>query len=224
MIKLIAALTMLIDHIGVVLSPTTLLYRIIGRLSMPLFAYCVARGFYYSNQHDTVKYYIMKMLILSVVSQLPAYLMTGEDLNICFTWTLSLLLLFVCAKIDDVLWKPVLFIIIAVFILFILIKLNIFTVDYGVYGITLPLFFYYLIVSNKEGLMNYTIVLLISWVIYILCEQNASSVGQVFSIPSALVLTASRKYDEKIKLPKWLFYVFYPVHIVILLIIKYLLK
>ena len=39
MIKLIAALTMLTDHIGLVLFPDVLMLRLVGRLSMPLFAH-----------------------------------------------------------------------------------------------------------------------------------------------------------------------------------------
>lgn len=212
---------MLIDHIGVVLSPTILTYRIIGRLSMPLFAYSVARGFYYSNQHSTVKNYIMKMLILSVVSQLPVQLMTGEGLNICFTWTASLLLLIVCTKEYEMQWKRVLSIIVAFFIVFIHIELNIFPVDYGISGVALPLLFYLLIVSKKEGVMDYVVVLLIVWIIYVLCERSVSSVAQIFSIPSAFILTVSKKYDNKIKFPKWVFYAFYPVHIMMLLAIKH---
>lgn len=215
---------MLIDHIGVIFSPATLTYRIIGRLSMPLFAYCVARGFYYSNQHGTVKNYIMKMLILSVVSQLPAQLMTGEGLNICFTWTLSLLLLIVCTRVYEMPWKRVLSIIVAFFIVFIHIELNIFPVDYGISGVTLPLLFYFLIVNKKEGIMDYVVVLFATWVIYILCERSVSSVAQIFSIPSALILTVSKKYDNKIKFPRWVFYTFYPVHIMILLAIKHLVQ
>ena len=46
MIKLFALITMVIDHIGLVFFPNVIIFRIIGRLSMPLFAYCVARGYY----------------------------------------------------------------------------------------------------------------------------------------------------------------------------------
>ena len=47
MLKLIACLTMIIDHIGVIFFPSMLIFRIIGRLSMPLFAYSLAKGFKY---------------------------------------------------------------------------------------------------------------------------------------------------------------------------------
>ena len=48
MIKLLATLFMFIDHVGMILFPDIRDLRLIGRISMPLFAYCVARGFYYT--------------------------------------------------------------------------------------------------------------------------------------------------------------------------------
>ena len=41
-IQMIAALTMLIDHIGMVFFPSAIGFRAIGRLSFPLFAFGIA--------------------------------------------------------------------------------------------------------------------------------------------------------------------------------------
>ena len=41
-LKIIALITMAIDHIGMYLFPQILFLRIIGRLSMPIFAYMIA--------------------------------------------------------------------------------------------------------------------------------------------------------------------------------------
>lgn len=43
-IKLIACISMLIDHAGVILFPEYPFLRWIGRLAMPLFAFTVAEG------------------------------------------------------------------------------------------------------------------------------------------------------------------------------------
>ena len=43
-LKIIAMLTMLVDHIGVQLFPECIILRIIGRLSLPIFAYMIAEG------------------------------------------------------------------------------------------------------------------------------------------------------------------------------------
>ena len=43
-LKIIACITMLIDHAGLLLYPNLLLLRYIGRISMPLFAFLIAEG------------------------------------------------------------------------------------------------------------------------------------------------------------------------------------
>ena len=48
-IQFIAALTMLIDHIGMVFFPSVIGFRAIGRLSFPLFAFGIAEGVRYTH-------------------------------------------------------------------------------------------------------------------------------------------------------------------------------
>ena len=48
-IQFIAALTMLIDHIGMVFFPSAIGFRAIGRLSFPLFAFGIAEGVRYTH-------------------------------------------------------------------------------------------------------------------------------------------------------------------------------
>ena len=43
-LKLIALVTMTLDHIGVVLFPQAQWLRIVGRLAFPIFAYMIAEG------------------------------------------------------------------------------------------------------------------------------------------------------------------------------------
>lgn len=95
MIKLIAAFLMLIDHIGAVLLPDIIALRIIGRLSMPLFAYCIARGFYYSDNKGTLNRYAKYLTVFAVLSQIPYYFFMPDRFNIGFTWLLSLPVLYV---------------------------------------------------------------------------------------------------------------------------------
>ena len=53
-LKMIAMLSMLADHIGAVLFPEQILFRVIGRLAFPIFAYTLVEGFFYT--HDIKKY------------------------------------------------------------------------------------------------------------------------------------------------------------------------
>ena len=53
-LKLIAFVTMAIDHIGAVFFPESVILRIIGRIAFPLFAYCLVIGYLYTS--DVKKY------------------------------------------------------------------------------------------------------------------------------------------------------------------------
>ena len=67
-LKLIAIITMTLDHIGIffLLPPTYYLFRIIGRLSFPIFAFLIAEGFNYTKN---IKKYLVRLLIFSIISE-----------------------------------------------------------------------------------------------------------------------------------------------------------
>ena len=46
-LKIIAAITMLVDHIGFILFPGVTILRILGRISFPIFAFMIAEGCHY---------------------------------------------------------------------------------------------------------------------------------------------------------------------------------
>lgn len=225
MIKLIALLAMFVDHLGLVFFPDSFIFRIIGRMSMPLFAYCIARGFYYSQQRGSFRKYILNMLVFALISQLPYYMMDGNSLNIGFTWLFSLLLLSAAVKVREtmkdaedkleVICKAILG------FSFILAASHHLPIDYDMYGVITPLFFYMLIVRNKETTANYVFALLAGWALYVFLEEGSpGSMAQLISVASAFVLTVSKPLDSKIRMPKWFFYAFYPAHIAILVFIK----
>ena len=49
LLKIIAFVTMAIDHIGYVFFPQYMWLRVIGRLAFPIFAYCLALGCVYTK-------------------------------------------------------------------------------------------------------------------------------------------------------------------------------
>lgn len=222
MIKFFAAALMLVDHVGYLIFPYFFILRIIGRLSMPLYAYSVARGFFYSNQHGTIKRYILNVLLIGAVSQIPYSYITGRafDLNICFTWFISLLLLYVATREYNSASQAVLSLIIASAVIFIPMKLNFFSVDYGMSGIFAPIMFYFLIKNNKEGIFSYFLVLLGVWGLYAVNHDSAVALVQFTSVFASFLLVVFKKYDRKIRLSKWFYYLFYPCHLVVLIMIK----
>ncbi|PSN15302.1 TraX family protein [filamentous cyanobacterium CCT1] len=93
-IKLLAALTMLVDHIGVVFFPNAIGLRIIGRISFPLFIWLLVQGEAHTRN---VGRYGLRLAILGVVSQ-PIYQLIFDTtrLNILF----ELLVGLVCLRLD----------------------------------------------------------------------------------------------------------------------------
>lgn len=93
-IKLLAALTMLVDHIGVVFFPDAIGFRIIGRISFPLFIWLLVQGEAHTRD---IGRYGLRLAILGVVSQ-PIYQLVFDTtgLNILF----ELLLGLGCLRLD----------------------------------------------------------------------------------------------------------------------------
>jgi len=67
-IKWVAILTMFVDHIGLFLFPGIVEFRLIGRLSFPLFAWLIANGAYHT--HSITKY-LFRLYIFALLSEFP---------------------------------------------------------------------------------------------------------------------------------------------------------
>ncbi|MBE9035190.1 TraX family protein [aff. Roholtiella sp. LEGE 12411] len=88
-IKLLAALLMVCDHIGVVFFPNQLMFRYVGRFSFPLFAWLLGQGEKYTKDFNS---YFLKLTVWGFLSQPIYYLLFNNySLNILVTLLLSLL-------------------------------------------------------------------------------------------------------------------------------------
>ena len=202
MIKLIAFITMLIDHIGAVFFPELLFLRIIGRISFPLFAWGIARGYKYTRN---IKMYAIRLLLLAVVSQLPyAWLFDSGNLNIGFTLLAGLLVLKLYDSKINVIVK-------SVGILSMLVISYYLNFDYGAYGVLTVLFFYILWDNSNvfyyQGALTFISTFLFDFHII-----------QLFAAISPFLIIFFSKYD--FKLNRIFQYSFYPLHMVILLLIR----
>jgi hypothetical protein len=90
-IKLLAAILMLVDHIGVVFFPSIAIFRILGRFSFPLFILPLVEGEKHTRNFGQ---YCLRLLLLGIVSQ-PIFqlLFNSTHWNILFTLLLGLLCL-----------------------------------------------------------------------------------------------------------------------------------
>ena len=51
-LKILAAIFMTLDHMGLMLFPHIPLLRILGRLALPIFAFMIAEGCKYTRDHE----------------------------------------------------------------------------------------------------------------------------------------------------------------------------
>lgn len=201
MLKIVAMVTMLVDHLGFIFFPDFLIFRIIGRLALPIFAWGIALGY---RRTSNVKKYGQRLLILAILSQPFFYLAISESsLNICFTLFLGLLAIYFYDRIPKN-YLNILFLILTIS------SAYIFNVEYGIYGVVMILSFFIF----KERLL---MIPGQSILVFISALLNSGSVIQVFSIPSFFIIHYLQKYDFRIN--RWFQYSFYPIHLLILYII-----
>lgn len=91
-LKIIAMVCMVFDHIGDMFFPEQVWMRVIGRLAMPIFSFCIAEGYIHTRDR---KAYLMRMLAFGVLSEIPFDLASSGRLNlshqnIMFTFALAL--------------------------------------------------------------------------------------------------------------------------------------
>lgn len=95
-LKMIAILTMLTDHVGAVLFPYQMSFRIIGRIAFPIFVFLMVEGFYHTKN---IRKYELRMLLFVFLSEIPfdlAFHRTAfyfYSQNVFFTLFLGLLML-----------------------------------------------------------------------------------------------------------------------------------
>jgi hypothetical protein len=109
LLKIIAIVTMVIDHVGNILYPDLLFLQMIGRLSFPLFAYLIMLGV---ESTKKPRKYMATLLSFAVISQIPYFLAFGiqpfERLNILFSLLLSAVTVYYYNKRSPLAFVPLL--------------------------------------------------------------------------------------------------------------------
>ncbi len=75
-LKIIALLTMLIDHIGAIFFPDEMLWRTIGRIAFPIFSWQLVEGYVHTSSRSK---YGLRLFLFGCVSQIP-YMFMNPDL------------------------------------------------------------------------------------------------------------------------------------------------
>ena len=229
-LKIIACISMVFDHIGVIMFPEVMWLRAVGRLAYPLFAFCLAEGCYYTK--DKIKHLIV-IAMLGVAIQLFEYVFLEMiDLSIFIVFSISIILIYLLDDIDKAIRnkKKILSAISIVTFLALLFGLNvlvyyslIFDANFGYYGIIVPVILYavkkYL---NKHSWWIYVdcILLIGLFVARTIMTNNVYVLFSLFVIPLLLMYNGKR---GKWKI-KYFFYFFYPLHLAAIYLISMLFR
>lgn len=210
-LKVIAILSMLVDHCAYFLMDgTTINYelmRCLGRIAFPVFAFLIAEGFTHTRNK---KRYFGQLLAFAVVSEIPWYLLNGADgtHNVMFTLALGVAALAVFEKLktDS-----------AVCICSILLIAWFATwsgVDYEWRGVLIVVIFYLLGTSKSTFPFRKMIQLLCAFPLM----MHYGIIGAMLACMVIFLYDGTRGF-VKGSMAKYGFYMFYPIH---LMIIRYM--
>lgn len=237
-LKLIAAITMLIDHTGLILFPHHMIFRVIGRLAFPIYAYCIAEGFRYTRNRFK---YFLRIFLLGLFCQI-VYTIVSHDLyiGILLVFSISIIIMTFtdCVKTSMQGKKSALssFVsrvfrrditneqdkvislvlccasIMAAFVLCIYVE-----VDYSFFGIMLPVFTSFFS-DRKQRLVMFSACLIA------LCIDLTDTLMIQYWSLAAIPLIAMYNGERGRHSLKYFFYVFYPLHLAVLYGIQYLIN
>ena len=200
-LKIIAMITMTLDHIGLFMPQYPVL-RILGRLAFPIFAYMIAEGCAHTRN---IWRYLGSVALMAALCQVVQYVTTGSVyMGILVTFSLSILLI---ALIKDGYKFSVWIALIGVFLISTVPILGTdFQVDYGFVGVLTPVAVY--LMKNKWGKAAACAVML--------CALGLSyGTTQWYALLAVPLLLAYNGQRGKLKL-KNLFYWYYPAHIAVI--------
>jgi hypothetical protein len=226
-LKIIAMVTMLLDHIGVWFFPEVEIFRILGRISFPIFAYMIAEGCRYTKNRAKHLGLIAAMALAFQVVYFVA--MKSLYQGILVTFSLAIITIYAIdelvksKKITDCLLPVLAIAAVAafVFVLPVFLKETDFDLDYGLWGILLPVAVYFL-PNRLSRVLGMGMLLLIRAIHYTVFPQGTLGILQWFSLVSVLLLALYNGERGRAKM-KYVFYIFYPAHLVILYAIEMLL-
>lgn len=203
----IAMLTMLIDHVGLVFFPDQELWRIIGRIAFPIYAYALVQGHFHTSSKPK---HLLRLAVIAAVSQIPYQLaLDPNGLNVVVTLFAGALVLYLLELSKS--W-----VLSAMLVLAACTLMNDLPFDYGAYGMLLILIFRY----AKTGwlvplhlLLNVLFLFLNNW------EMQMWSF-----IPTALIAYGPRLWSrlERVRVSKWVWRSFYPLHLAVIALLRVL--
>ena len=208
-LKILAVVTMLIDHIGAILFPSVLLFRIIGRLSFPLFCFLISEGLLYTAN---LKGYLERLFFFALISEVPYDLAFHgtvyypQSQNVFFTLFLGLAAIsFLHSYLVS---RPASALVLALVCVLFAEALH---TDYGWFGVMLIIIFYCFKNFRTKGVL-----------IFAVFNTGYGLLTGTVKLYAALAGFPIFLYNGKKGRLNWkyFFYAFYPVHLLLLYFVR----
>lgn len=231
-LKIIGCLLMAIDHIGHHMFPKLIILRIIGRLSMPIFAYLIAEGCHYTK--NKLKHFLL-ILISGLICLFGVYIATDIWFgNIFLNFAVSTVYIYLIQYLKKFIFNgkhKILRMLLSI-IIFILCLIpttylfKVFPFDYGFLTSMVPVAISLLYLKDyiKDDKIKYidnkyTKIFICSIVLILFAIKSTNVPYQWYSL---LAIPLLLLYNEEpgCKKLKYFFYLFYPLHIILILVIK----
>lgn len=217
-LKIIAMVSMLLDHVGMELLPSVRILRIIDRLAFPIFAFMIAEGCAHTRNRRA---YLLKIAAVALLCQI-VYAVAERSLyqSVLVSFTLAILTIF---SIDlfrvkrNVLSFAAMAAVIAGVVFLTMVAPAVlvgtdFKIDYGILGIALPVVVYFIPTCYGKYLATAAILLLMG---------AAMGGRQWYALLAVPVLSLYNGRRGILNL-KYLFYIFYPAHLAVIYLISLL--
>ncbi|WP_138754908.1 TraX family protein [Paenibacillus sinopodophylli] len=206
--QFLAMLTMLIDHIGLLWFPENAVWRIVGRLALPFYAFTMVLGYFRTRD---VNRYLRRVAWIAVLSQLP-YQFAFQRLEVNTVGSLFVCLLLL-RLLDKWKGKPVLQALTAICFAGVL---EAFPFSYGAYIVMLVLIYRYAQLqwfTLFHFSLNVVSFFIKGWFI------------QAFSLFATVLIVFVPDFirgADKIKVPRLVWRSFYPLQLALLAIIYHI--
>lgn len=208
-LKILAIIAMIIDHVGAFFFPNQIIFRIIGRISFPIFAYLLINTYDYTNNLEKKE---EKLAATALITQIILTILNYKVSNIFISIWFSFKILENMEKLNK---KNVIFYTIITMLSSILNgKIN------YIYETTFIIVYYvYRNCLTKKNKSKYNIMLsILIFVTYILTTNNLI-LAFIYSIATSTGMLIPEyfyngKYGNK-KIHKILWYI-YPIHFIII--------
>lgn len=225
-IKIIAIIAMTIDHLTWAVFPGAqavwyvFLLHIVGRLTAPIMWFFIAEGCYYTRN---ITRYIVRLFFFAVISHfaynfafgIPFFpLSTGVFNQTSVLWSLAWapVLILICNKESLPQWIKI--------ICIIAICLISFPSDWSSIAVMCPFFLYAHRGNFKVQARDIVLWSFIYAAVYFLFLDKLYGILQMFTFLTIPILSRYNGERGKWKGMKWFFYFYYPVHLVIVGIVR----